>query len=58
MVNLAKCLIININGVLCQKRDVGKVGKRCRKIPQYSVEYIGESGCGMFYSMPYFFILL
>ena len=58
MVNLAKCLIISINGVLCQKRDVGKVGKRCRKIPQYSVEYIGESGCGMFYSMPYFFILL
>lgn len=58
MVNLDKCLIININGVLCQKRDVGKVGKRCRKIPQYSVEYIGESGCGMFYSMPYFFILL
>lgn len=58
MVNLAKCLIINIKGVLCQKRDVGKVGKRCRKIPQYSVEYIGESGCGMFYSMPYFFILL
>ena len=58
MVNLAKCLIININGALCQKWDVGKVGKRCRKIPQYSVEYIGESGCGMFYSMPYFFILL
>lgn len=58
MVNLAMCLIINIKGVLCQKRDVGKVGKRCRKIPQYSVEYIGESGCGMFYSMPYFFILL
>lgn len=58
MVNLAKCLIININGVLCQERDVGKVGKRCRKIPQYSVEYIGESGCVMFYSMPYFFILL
>ena len=58
MVNLVKCLIINVNSVLCQKRDVGKVGKRCRKIPQYSVEYIGESGCGMFYSMPYFFILL
>ena len=53
-----KCLIIRANGVLCQKLDVGKVGKRCRKIPQYSVEYIGESGCGMFYSMPYFFILL
>ena len=58
MVNLVKYLIINVNSVLCQKRDVGKVGKMCRKIPQYSVEYIGESGCGMFYSMPYFFILL
>ena len=58
MVNLVKYLIINMNSVLCQKRGVGKVGKRCRKIPQYSVEYIGESGCGMFYSMPYFFILL
>lgn len=58
MVNLLKCLIIRVNVVLRQKRDVGKVGKRCRKIPQYSVEYIGESGCGMFYSMPYFFILL
>lgn len=58
MVNLVKCLIIRMNDVLCQKWDVGKVGKRCRKIPQYSVEYIGESGCGMFYSMPYFFILL
>lgn len=58
MVNLVKCLIINVNSVLYQKRDVGKVGKMCRKIPQYSVEYIGESGCGMFYSMPYFFILL
>lgn len=56
--NLVKCLIISVNDALCQKRDVGKVGKRCRKIPQYSVEYIGESGCGMFYSMPYFFILL
>lgn len=56
--NLVKCLIIMVDSVLCQKRDVGKVGKRCRKIPQYSVEYIGESGCGMFYSMPYFFILL
>ena len=58
MINLVKYLIINIDGVLCQKWEVGKVGKRCRKIPQYSVEYIGESGCGMFYSMPYFFILL
>lgn len=58
MANLVKYLIININSILYQKRDVGKVGKRCRKIPQYSVEYIGESGCGMFYSMPYFFILL
>lgn len=58
MMNFVKCLIIRMNGVLCQKWDVGKVGKRCRKIPQYSVEYIGESGCGMFYSMPYFFILL
>lgn len=58
MMNLVKCLIINIDDALCQKWDVGKVGKRCRKIPQYSVEYIGESGCGMFYSMPYFFILL
>ena len=58
MVNLVKYLIININSVLYQKRDVGKVGKLCRKIPQYSVEYIGESGCGVFYSMPYFFILL
>ena len=58
MMNLVKCLRIRTNGVLCQKWDVGKVGKRCRKIPQYSVEYIGESGCGMFYSMPYFFILL
>lgn len=56
--NLVKCLIIMVDSVLCQKRDVGKVGKRCRKIPQYSVEYIGESGGGMFYSMPYFFILL
>ena len=58
MMDLVKYLIIRTNGVSCQKRDVGKVGKRCRKIPQYSVEYIGESGCGMFYSMPYFFILL
>lgn len=58
MVNLGKCLIIRMNDVLCQKWGVGKLGKRCRKIPQYSVEYIGESGCGMFYSMPYFFILL
>lgn len=58
MVNLVKYLIISVDDVLYQKRDVGKVGKRCRKIPQYSVEYIGESGCGMFYSMPYFFILL
>lgn len=58
MMILVKCLIIRADGVLCQKWDVGKVGKRCRKIPQYSVEYIGESGCGMFYSMPYFFILL
>lgn len=58
MMNLVKCLIINIDDALCQKWKVGKVGKRCRKIPQYSVEYIGESGCGMFYSMPYFFILL
>lgn len=58
MVNLIKYLIIRTNGVLYQKRGVGKVGKKCRKIPQYSVEYIGESGCGMFYSMPYFFILL
>lgn len=56
--DLVKYLIISVDGVLFQKRDVGKVGKRCRKIPQYSVEYIGESGCGMFYSMPYFFILL
>lgn len=56
--NLVKYLIISEDGVLCQKLGVGKVGKRCRKIPQYSVEYIGESGCGMFYSMPYFFILL
>ena len=58
MMELVKCLIIRTDGVLYQKWDVGKVGKRCRKIPQYSVEYIGESGCGMFYSMPYFFILL
>ena len=58
MMNLAKYLIIRMDGVLYQNWDVGKVGKRCRKIPQYSVEYIGESGCGMFYSMPYFFILL
>lgn len=58
MVNLVKCLIIRMNDVLFQKWGVGKLGKRCRKIPQYSVEYIGESGCGMFYSMPYFFILL
>lgn len=50
MMNLVKYLIIRIDGVLCQKRDVGKVGKRCGKIPQYSVE--------SFYSMPYFFILL
>lgn len=55
---LVKYLIIRRDDVLCQKLDVGKVGKRCRKIPQYSVEYIGELGCGMFYSMPYFFILL
>ena len=58
MMNLVKYLIIRMNGVSCQNWDVGKVGKWCRKIPQYSVEYIGESGCGMFYSMPYFFILL
>lgn len=58
MIDWVKCLIIRADDVLYQKRDVGKVGKRCRKIPQYSVEYIGESGCGMFYSMPYFFILL
>lgn len=58
MINLAKYLIIRVDDVSCQKWDVGKVGKRCGKIPQYSVEYIGESGCGMFYSMPYFFILL
>ena len=58
MMNSVKYLIIRMNDVLCQKWDVGKVGKRCRKIPQYSVEYIGESGCGMFYSMLYFFILL
>lgn len=58
MMILVKYLIISIDDVLCQKWEVGKVGKRCRKIPQYSVEYIGESGCGMFYSMPYFFILL
>lgn len=58
MTDLVKCLIIRIDDISCQKRDVGKVGKRCRKIPQYSVEYIGESGCGMFYSMLYFFILL
>lgn len=58
MMNLVKYLIIRTNVVLCKKQDVGKVGKMCRKIPQYSVEYIGESGCGMFYSMPYFFILL
>lgn len=58
MMIFVKYLIIRVNGVLRQKWDVGKVGKRCRKIPQYSVEYIGESGCGMFYSMPYFFILL
>lgn len=58
MRNFVKYLIIRMNDVSCQKWDVGKVGKRCRKIPQYSVEYIGESGCGMFYSMPYFFILL
>lgn len=58
MIDWVKCLIIRVDDVLCQKWDVGKVGKRCRKIPQYSVEYIGESGCGMFYSMPYFFILL
>ena len=58
MMELVKYLIIRMNDVLYQSWDVGKVGKRCRKIPQYSVEYIGESGCGMFYSMPYFFILL
>lgn len=58
MMNLVKYLIIRTDGVLCQNWEVGKVGKRCRKIPQYSVEYIGESGCGMFYSMLYFFILL
>lgn len=58
MVNLVKYLIISENGVLCQKWGVGKVGKRCRKIPQYSVEYIGESGVWHVYSMPYFFILL
>ena len=58
MMIFVKYLIIREDCVLCQKRNVGKVGKRCRKIPQYSVEYIGESGCGMFYSMPYFFILL
>ena len=58
MIDWVKCLIIKVDDILCQKWDVGKVGKRCRKIPQYSVEYIGESGCGMFYSMPYFFILL
>ncbi len=58
MMIFVKCLIIREDCVLRQKRNVGKVGKRCRKIPQYSVEYIGESGCGMFYSMPYFFILL
>ena len=58
MMGLVKYLIIRGDSVLRQKRDVGKVGKRCRKIPQYSVEYIGESGCDMFYSMPYFFILL
>lgn len=58
MIDWVKCLIIRVDDVLCQKWDVGKVGKKCRKIPQYSVEYIGESGCGMFYSMPYFFILL
>ena len=58
MMNFVKCLIIRMDDVLCQKWDVGKVGKWCRKISQYSVEYIGESGCGMFYSMPYFFILL
>lgn len=58
MMNCVKSLIIRQKDVLCQKWGVGKVGKRCRKIPQYSVEYIGESGCGMFYSMPYFFILL
>ena len=58
MIDWVKCLIIRVDDVLCKKWDVGKVGKRCRKIPQYSVEYIGESGCGMFYSMPYFFILL
>ena len=58
MIDWVKCLMIRVDDVLCQKWDVGKVGKRCRKIPQYSVEYIGESGCGMFYSMPYFFILL
>lgn len=58
MVNLVKYLIISKDGVLCQKRGVGKVGKRCRKIPQYSVEYIGESGVWHVYSMPYFFILL
>ena len=58
MTDLVKYLIIRMNDVLCQKWDVGKVGKWCRKIPQYNVEYIGESGCGMFYSMPYFFILL
>lgn len=56
--NLAKYLIISEDGVLCQKWGVGKVGKRCRKIPQYSVEYIGESGVWHVYSMPYFFILL
>lgn len=58
MVNLVKYLIISENGVLCQKWGVGKVGKRCRKIPQYSVEYIGESGVWHVYSMTYFFILL
>lgn len=58
MMNSVKYLIIRTDDVLCQKWDVGKVGKKCRKIPQYSVEYIGESGCGMFYSMLYFFILL
>lgn len=58
MINLAKYLIIRVDDVSCQKWDVGKVGKRCGKIPQYSVEYIGESGVWHVYSMPYFFILL
>lgn len=58
MINLAKYLIIRVDDVSCQKWDVGKVGKRCGKIPQYCVEYIGESGVWHVYSMPYFFILL